>query len=109
MWIGRRAGQFNSCSDYDADGGLRICGEGFAGWLWREVAFSDGGENGVPDVGERDGRGAGSDAAGVFLERSVANAEEAVLDLPMVAGELEQRGLVHHGLGDGGDGVDHLP
>jgi hypothetical protein len=59
-------------------------------------------------VGEGDGCVSGADAAGVLGEGSVADPEEAVLDLPVIAGEPEQAALVHHIGWDGCDGVDDL-
>ena len=52
--------------------------------------------------------GAGSDATSILGEGAVADAEEAVLDLPVIAGELEQSGGVEALLGQAGDGVDDL-
>ena len=52
---------------------------------------------------------AGSDPAGIFGEGPVPDAEQAVLDLPVIPGQRQQGGLIHHARGDRGDGVDHLP
>jgi hypothetical protein len=63
--------------------------EGLASGFWRFAGTTDEGEGCVSDLGEDLGRGAGSDAAGVFFEGHVAGVEQAVFDLPMVARELE--------------------
>ena len=53
-------------------------------------------------------RGSGADPAVVLAERDVADVEQAVLDLPVVAGELQQAGCSDEGGIEAGDGVDHL-
>jgi hypothetical protein len=60
-------------------------------------------------MGEGDVRVSGTDAACVFRECPVPDAEEPVLDAPVGAGEHQQRESVEEFLGDGCDGVDDLP
>lgn len=55
------------------------------------------------------GRVLGPDAAGVFGEGSIPDAEQAVLDLPVVPRQLQQSSFVHHVGWDRGDGIDDLP
>lgn len=50
----------------------------------------------------------GSDAAGILQEGAVAHMEQPVLDLPVVAGKLQQGSGIHAILGNAGDGVDDL-
>ena len=104
----RRAGQFNSSGEDGADSGSGVCGESLASGLWQEALSADEGQAPVAQVSEDLRSGAGADAAGVLGEGAVADAEEAVLDLPVIAGELQEGGGIEPRLGQAGDGVDDL-
>src|SRR5215212_11349861 len=83
-------GPFNSCGEDGADGGAVVSGECFAGGFWFAAAAADQGKRVIAQVGQGDRGVAGADAAGVLGEGAVFDAEEAVLDAPMGAGEFEQ-------------------
>ena len=104
----RHAGQFSSCGPDEADGLPFLFCEGFSGGPWFLACFPDQVEGGVADRGERLGCRSGADPAVVLAERDVADVEQAVLDLPVVAGELQQAGCSDEGGIEAGDGVDHL-
>jgi hypothetical protein len=65
-------------------------------------------ERGSADRGESQRSGAGSHATCILRERHIANVEQAVLDLPVVAGKLQQCSRIELVGGQAGDGVDHL-
>ena len=73
-----------------ADGGAGVSGECFAGGFWFAAAAADQGEGAIAQVGQGDRGVAGADAAGILGEGAVLDAEGAVLDAPMGAGEFEQ-------------------
>ncbi|MDB5406487.1 MAG: hypothetical protein JWL84_1399 [Rhodospirillales bacterium] len=102
------SGLFNSCRDDFSDGGSRVCGEGFAGWFWFTAFSSDEGEGAIADMGEGGGRVSGADAAGVLGEGAILDAEEAVFDLPVGAGDLEEPAGIGGLFRQVGDGVDDL-
>lgn len=70
--------------------------------------MADEGEGAVAQLGEGLGSIAGADAAGVLGEGAVADAEEPIFDLPVVAGKRQQAGGVHPLGRQAGDGVDDL-
>ena len=102
------AGQFSSCPHRQLDcAPLPFC-EGFAGGPRLLPGPANEGERGIADFSERPWCRAGTYPAGVLAESDVAHIMQAVLDLPMVAGELQKTGgfqLVH---GQAGDGVNDL-
>jgi hypothetical protein len=73
-----------------------------------EFAAADEGKGGIADMCESDRRVAGADPASVFGEGPVADAEQPVLDLPVIAGECQHGAGVHRIGRDGRDGVDDL-
>src|SRR4051812_10960432 len=87
---GSAAGPFNSCGEDGADGGAGVSGECFAGGFWFAAAAADQSEGAIAQVGQGDRGVAGADAAGILGEGAVFDAEGAVLDAPMGAGEFEQ-------------------
>src|SRR3954452_3890039 len=84
------SGPFNSCGEDGADGGAGVSGECFAGGIWFATAAADQGKGAIAQVGQGDRGVAGADAAGILGEGAVFDAEGAVLDAPMGAGEFEQ-------------------
>src|SRR4051812_26111946 len=85
-----RPGPFNSCGEDGAAGGAGVSGECFAGGFWFAAAAADQSEGAIAQVGQGDLGVAGADAAGILGEGAVFDAEGAVLDAPMGAGEFEQ-------------------
>src|SRR4051812_23965561 len=100
---------FNSCGEDGADGGAGIGGEGFAGGFWFAAAAADQGERAIAQVGQGDWGVAGADAAGVLGDGAVFDAERAVLDAPMGAGEFAQPVGAGCLFGEIGHGIDDLP
>jgi len=102
-------GQFNSCTSNQPDCAPFAFGESFAGWPWLLSCAANEGEGGAADICERSWGRSGSYPAGVLTEGNVAHMEQAVLDGPMIAGELQKSSRVELGRRQAGDGVNNLP